>query len=318
VDPLDPLSFRAEATLVRYRFFTADVFTDVPFTGNQLAVFPEASGIPAERMQQIAREFNFPESVFVLPADHPDCRRRLRIFNPTTEMPFAGHPTIGTAHVLAALDVIPLEGGTADVLLEEPVGPVPVTVWGRREQPTRARLRVAQLPQESAAPDRAALATMLSLDPGDLVGDAMAPAIVSCGMPFVMVPVRSSEAVARAGADAGRFAATLAGYPADKVFVFAMSPMAGADIHARMFSPASGIPEDPATGSAAVAVGGYLAERETRRDGGFSWTIAQGIEMGRPSRLEVEVTKRDGRVTDAAVAGSTVLVSEGTMDVPEL
>jgi trans-2,3-dihydro-3-hydroxyanthranilate isomerase len=159
---------------------------------------------------------------------------------------------------------------------------------------------------------------MLSLDPGDLVGDAMAPAIVSCGMPFVMVPVRSSEAVARASADAGRFAATLAGYPSDKVFVFALGAMAGADIHARMFSPAAGIPEDPATGSAAVAVGGYLAEREMRRDGAFTWTIAQGLEMGRPSRLEVEVTKREGRVTDAAVAGSAVLVSEGTMEVPEL
>ena len=233
---------------MRYRYFTADVFTDVPFTGNQLAVFPEAAGLPPSRMQQIAREFNFPESVFVLPTDLPSCRRRLRIFNPTSEMAFAGHPTIGAAHVLAALDVIPLRDGRTEVLLEEPVGPVPVTVWGERGRPARTRLRVAQLPEEGPAPPAAALAAMLSLALDDLAGEEMAPAVVSCGMPFVLVPVRTSDAVARARANADQFAATLTACPSDKVFVFAISAAAGADVHARMFAPGSGIPEDPATG----------------------------------------------------------------------
>jgi trans-2,3-dihydro-3-hydroxyanthranilate isomerase len=302
---------------VRYRYFTADVFTDVPFTGNQLAVFPEAAGLPPSRMQQIAREFNFPESVFVLSTELPSCRRRLRIFNPTSEMAFAGHPTIGAAHVLAALDVIPLRDGRTEVLLEEPVGPVPVTVWGERGRPARTRLRVAQLPEEGPAPPAAALAAMLSLALDDLAGEEMAPAVVSCGMPFVLVPVRTSDAVARARANADQFTATLAGCPSDKVFVFAISAAAGADVHARMFAPGSGIPEDPATGSAAVALGGYLAARDRSGDGPLRWTIAQGVEMGRPSRLEVEVEKRDGRVSDVAVGGSSVIVSEGTMDVPD-
>ena len=302
---------------MRYRFLTADVFTDVPFTGNQLAVFPDAMGLPASRMQQIAREFNFPESVFVLPADRPDCSHRLRIFNPTAEMPFAGHPTIGAAHVLASLDAIRLRDGHTEVLLEEPVGPVPVTVWGEQGRPTRARLRVAQLPEESPAPPDAELAAMLSLAPEELAGGTMAPSLVSCGMPFVMVPVRTSDAVARARADAERFAVTLAGRTSDKVFVFAMSGAAGTDVHARMFAPASGILEDPATGSAAAALGGYLGARDPRPDGRFSWSIAQGLEMGRPSRLEVEVEKRGGRVTDVAVGGTTVIVSEGLMEVPD-
>ena len=301
---------------VRYRFFTADVFTDVPFTGNQLAVFPEAAGLPASRMQQIAREFNFPESVFVLPPDRSDCSHRLRIFNPTAEMAFAGHPTIGAAHVLAALDAIRLREGQADVLLEEPVGPVPVTVWGERASPTRVRLHVAQLPEESPAPPAAELAAMLSLQTQDLADGALTPALVSCGMPFVMVPVRTSEAVARARADADKFARTLAGGPSDKVFVFAMSAAGGADVHARMFAPGSGIPEDPATGSAAVALGGYLANRDARRDGSLTWSIAQGLEMGRPSRLTVEVEKTAGRVSDVAVGGASVIVSEGEMEVP--
>ena len=302
---------------MRYRFFTADVFTDVPFTGNQLAVLPDAAGLPPSRMQQIAREFNFPESVFVVPAGHPDCSHRLRIFNPTTEMAFAGHPTIGAAHVLAALDAIPLRDGRTEVLLEEVVGPVPVTVWGERGQPTRARLRVAQLPETTAAPPDAALAAMLSLAPGDMAGGAMPPALVSCGMPFVLVPVRTSDAVTRARANPERFAATLAGCASDKVFVFTMSAATGTDVHARMFAPGSGIPEDPATGSAAVALGGYLAAREPRPEGTFTWSIAQGLEMGRPSRLDVEVVKREGRVTEVAVGGSAVIVSEGSMEVPD-
>ena len=302
---------------MRYRFYTADVFTEVPFTGNQLAVFPDAGGLPPSRMQQIAREFNFPETVFVLPPDRRECSHRLRIFNPTVEMPFAGHPTIGAAHVLATLDAIRLRNGQADVLLEEPVGAVPVTVWGEQGRPTRARLRVAQLPTEEAAPPAGALAAMLGLAPDDLAGGAMSPALVSCGMPFIMVPVRSSDAVARARADAERFAATLDGVASDKVFVFAMSATGGADVHARMFSPASGIPEDPATGSAAAALGGYLAQRQPGRDGRFAWSIAQGLEMGRPSRLTVDVEQQAGRVTDVAVGGSAVIVTEGEMEVPE-
>src|SRR5690349_10931252 len=180
-------------------------------------------------MQQIAREFNFPESVFVLPPERPDCSHRLRIFNPTVEMAFAGHPTIGAAHVLATLDAIRLRDGQADVLLEEPVGAVPVTVWGRQGHPERARLRVAQLPAEAPSRPADERTGRRSLDPDDLVGGTMAPAVVSCGLPFVMVPVRTSDAVARSRGNAERFAATLDGAGSDKVFVFALSPAAGAD-----------------------------------------------------------------------------------------
>jgi trans-2,3-dihydro-3-hydroxyanthranilate isomerase len=269
-------------------------------------------------MQEIAREFNFSETTFVLPPEDKRHTRRVRIFTPGAEIPFAGHPTVGTAHVLAAIGDIPITGETTRIILEENVGPVPVTIRADGRTPVFAQLSVAKLPEVGPPPPSAErLATMLSLAPDDLLGDEMPPEAVSCGLPYLFVPLKNREAVARARLRLDEWEQGLGGYWTDDVFVFALDPeREGSDVHARMFAPGFGVPEDPATGSACAALGGYLAARHPRHDGMLRWIVEQGFEMGRPSIMEVEVDKQGGTVTGVRVGGSTVLVCEGQMEVP--
>jgi trans-2,3-dihydro-3-hydroxyanthranilate isomerase len=303
---------------LKFKYYTADVFTDRPFGGNQLAIFPDARRIDSARMQVIAREFNFSETTFVLPPDDARHTRRVRIFTPGAEIPFAGHPTVGTAHVLAAVGEIPLSGDATSIVFEEGVGPVPVTIRSNGRQPVFAQLSVAKLPEVGPPPPSPArLAAMLSLDARDLAGADMPPEAVSCGLPYLLIPLTSRSAVARARLRLDLWEQTLRGYWTDDVFVFALDPeLEGSDVHGRMFAPGFGIAEDPATGSAAVALGGYLAARHPRHDGTLRWVLEQGFEMGRPSILEVEVDKDGGEVTAVRLGGSTVLVCEGQMEVP--
>lgn len=303
---------------MKYRYCTADVFTDRAFGGNQLAVFPDARGMDSARMQEIAREFNYSETTFVLPPESAKHTRRVRIFTPGAEIAFAGHPTVGTAHVLAAIGDLPLTGETTRIVLEENVGPVPVTIRAEGGTPVFAQLSVARLPEVGPPPPTPErLAAMLSLDVRDLMGDEMPPEAVSCGTPFLFIPLKNRSAVARARLRLELWEQTLGGYWTDDVFVFALDPeREDSDVRARMFAPGFGIPEDPATGSACVALGGYLAARHPRHDGTLRWVVEQGFEMGRPSIMEVEVDKRGGAVTGVRVGGSTVLVCEGQMEVP--
>jgi trans-2,3-dihydro-3-hydroxyanthranilate isomerase len=302
---------------MRHRFLTADVFTSTRFGGNQLAVFPDARGIPDERLLDITREFNYSETVFVYPPSSAECTRRLRIFTPGGEVPFAGHPTVGTAHVLAAIGEIPLAGAETRIVLEEKVGPVPVIIFAEDGRPVRAQLSVAKLPEIGPPPPpRALLAEVLGLDASALLDGAMAPQAVSCGLPFLFVPVRDRRAVAKARVRIDRWEATLGGYWAPEMFVFARdAERPGSDIRARMFAPGLSVPEDPATGSACAALAGYLAARELARDGTLRWVVEQGFEMGRPSILEIEADKRDGAIVGIRVTGATVVVSDGTMDL---
>jgi trans-2,3-dihydro-3-hydroxyanthranilate isomerase len=303
---------------MRARYLTADVFTDRQFGGNQLAVFPDARAIPLELMQHVAREFNYSETTFVLPPDDPSHTARVRIFTPGGELQFAGHPTVGTAHVLASIGAVPLTGDATTIVLEEGVGPVPVTIRSRGGVPEFAQLSAAKLPEVGPPPPAAdALAAMLSLSKGDVLDGAMSPQAVSCGTPFLFVPLRDRAAAGRARLQLDLWESALGGYLANKVFLFAMDAgLPGCDVHARMFAPGIGVAEDPATGSAAVALGGYLAARDPRRDGTLRWNVEQGVEMGRPSILEVEADKRGGAVTAARVGGRTVLVCDGTMELP--
>lgn len=299
------------------RYFTADVFTDRRFGGNQLAVFPDARDVAPALMASIAREFNYSETTFVLPPDNPDHLAKVRIFTPGGELPFAGHPTVGTAHVLASIGAVPLTDGETKIVLEEGVGPVPVTIRGAAGAPEFVQLSAAMLPEVGPPPPSAEiLAAMLSLSANDVLDDDFAPQAVSCGTPFLFVPLRDHDAVRRARLDLPRWEAALDGYLTNKVFLFALdAELPGSDVHARMFAPGIGVPEDPATGSAAVALGGYLAARDPRADGTLRWVVEQGIEMGRPSRLEVEADKRHGAVTAARVGGQTVIVCEGRMTI---
>lgn len=296
------------------RYLTADVFTDTRFGGNQLAVFPDAREIPVELMPRIAREFNYSETTFVLPADDPAHAAKVRIFTPGGELAFAGHPTLGTAHVLAMIGAVPLGGDETRIVFEEGVGPVPVVIRSKNGRPTFAQLTAARLPERGPAPpSRDQLAAALSLSTDDVLADGMSPELVSCGTPFLFVPLRDRAAVGRARVNYDRWTSTFGNYVTDMVFLFALdAEHAGHDVRARMFCPSIGIPEDPATGSACVALGGYLAWRDSRTDGTLRWVVEQGFEMGRPSILEVEADKRQGRVTAARVGGQSVLVCDGT------
>ncbi len=299
------------------RYLTADVFTDQRFGGNQLAVFPDAREIAPELMPRIAREFNYSETTFVLPPDDPSHLARVRIFTPGGELQFAGHPTVGTAHVLAAIGAFPLIGPETKIVLEEGVGPVPVTVRSEHGRPVFAQLTAAMLPEVGPPPPSAAdLAGMLSLANAEVLDSEMSPESVSCGTPFLFVPLRNRAAVARARLKLDLWESLLGSYLTNHVFVFAMEgERAGSHVRARMFAPGIGVPEDPATGSACVALGGYLATRDARANGTLRWMVEQGFEMGRPSILEVEADKHQGKVTAARVGGQTQLVCDGVMSL---
>lgn len=303
--------------MARFRYLTVDVFTDVPFSGNQLAVFPDARGIPEHRLLDVTREFNYSETTFVYPADDPAHTRRVRIFTPGAEVPFAGHPTVGTAHVLAAIGEIPLDGDLTRIVFEEGVGPVPIAVRSSQGVPVSAQLSVAMLPEIGPlAASRDAIATTLGLDPSDLLGDDWSPQALSCGLPFLFVPVRNLAAVAKARVRMDAWDATLKGTWASELFVFAPGgERPGTAFHARMFAPGLNVPEDPATGSANAALAGYLAARDPRRDGLLTWQVEQGFEMGRPSIIDVEADVANGEVTAVRVGGASVLVAEGTMAI---
>ncbi len=298
-----------------YRYHTADIFTSVPFGGNQLAVLPDARGLTSEQMLAIAREFNYSESTFVLPPDDPSHTRKVRIFTPAGELPFAGHPTVGTAHVLAAIGEVPLTGDSTTIVLEEGVGPVPVRIRAEGGKPVFCQLSVAKLPEVlPPIPTRESLAPMLSLDVDDLLDGAFHPQAVSCGVPFSFVPVRSRDAVRRAKLRLDRWEELLASHPSNMVMVFALDAEDPAhDVRARMFGPGAGVPEDPATGSACAALGGYLGMRDPRRDGTLRWIAEQGYEMGRPSQLEIETDKAAGAITAVRVGGRSVMMCEGTL-----
>jgi len=299
---------------VPYTFYTADVFTDTLFGGNQLGVLPDARGLTTEQMHNITREFNYSESTFVFPPDDPKHTRRVRIFTPGGEVPFAGHPTVGTAHVLAAIGEIPLTGDETRIVLEEGVGPVPVLIRAREGKPDFAQLSVAMLPKMSQPTvSRNELAAMLSLDVSDVLDGEYAPQNVTCGLPFLIVPLRDRKAIARSRLRLDQWEQSLKDNEFNMVMIFAADPeRPGSDMRARMYGPSVNVIEDPATGSACACLAGYLAAR-TPRDGTLRWVVEQGFEMGRPSILYIEADKKGGDITGVRVGGRTVLVSKGQL-----
>jgi trans-2,3-dihydro-3-hydroxyanthranilate isomerase len=301
------------------RFFTADVFTDTMFGGNQLAVFPQAEGIDARAMQAIARELNISETVFVFRPSDPANTRKLRIFTPAAELPFAGHPTIGTAFVLASIGDLPLADGSASIVFEEGVGPVPVSIRSRDGRAGYCELTAARIPEEGPTPPPLEeIASALSLRPEDLRGDDLPPRGWSCGVPYLYVPVRDGTALARARINLPAWERSLSNWWSSSVFPFALTGgNEGVDVKARMFAPAFGVPEDPATGSAAAALPGFLANVGGPASGTLHWVVEQGVEMGRPSRLHVSCDRVGGRISAVRVGGWSVLVSEGRLVLPQ-
>lgn len=298
-----------------YRYHLLDVFTDAVFGGNGLAVFLDGRGIADATMQRIARELNLSETVFVLPPSSPGATHHTRIFTPGRELPYAGHPTIGTACLLALRGDVTLRDGAGRVVFQQGVGNVPVEVRVADGAAPFAQLTAARPPEIRPSPlDRAALAALLSLDPDDVLDDpAHAPAAASTGGPFLFVALRDRAALARTVLDLARWSRELAGTWAPQVFVYAFDPeRPGSDLRGRMFAPEMGILEDPATGSAATALAGLLATR-AGRDGVHRWRLEQGFEMGRPSILELEAEVVRGSVTATRVGGNAVLVGSGEL-----
>lgn len=297
----------------RYHFHTLDVFTDTAFGGNPLAVVLDADDLSGERMQTIAAEFNLSETVFVLkPARAGRNRRRLRIFTPQAELPFAGHPTVGASYLLAKLNLVASNAADPVMVLEEGVGDVPVEVRFGDGGAEATRMSVPRMPERGPEPpSRAQLATMLSLAEADLLPGHAA---YSCGVPFLFLPVRDRAAIARIRLRTDLWENLLSGWWAKSVFPFTTDTVAkDAQVHARMFAPAVGVAEDPATGSAASALAGFLHDQDPR-NGARRWLIEQGFEMGRPSRIELEADAAGGRLAAVRVGGRSVLMSEGWID----
>jgi trans-2,3-dihydro-3-hydroxyanthranilate isomerase len=292
-----------------------DVFTDEPFTGNQLAVFLDGRGLSAGRMQALAREMNFAESTFILPAEAAGTDVRMRIFTPFTELPIAGHPTIGSTFALAHTGVI--RPGAPRVVFGLGVGPIPVDLeW------EDGRLRFAWMTQLNptfgrVVDRRAAVAAALGLAEADLLPDLPVQE-VSCGLPFLMVPIRSPQAVDRAVSDASAFRryteSTGINLP---IFFFALLPAGSEEtVRSRMFAPEFGIVEDPATGGASGPLGCYLLRYGLlSADGATRIVSLQGAAMGRPSRIHVNIASRGSEITQVKVGGRAVLVASGEIVV---
>ncbi|KAA0124033.1 PhzF family phenazine biosynthesis protein [Methylobacterium sp. P1-11] len=291
------------------RFVTLDVFTEQRLAGNPLAVVLDAEGLDTAAMQAIAREFNLSETVFVLPPTEARHRAALRIFTPGRELPFAGHPTVGTAVLLALQD--PARGDARAFGLEEGIGIVPCVVETRADgSGGRARFRLPVLPEYlGPGPEPAVLAPLLGLEPGDIGTGRHAPSRHGVGPNFTCVPVASIAAL-----DAARPAQ--APDPADGLYLYTPDPEgAGRSWRVRMFAPNLGVPEDPATGAAASAFAGVLMQFEALGDGTHDVAIRQGEAMGRPSAIALQLTIAAGALQGVEIGGGAVILSDGTLHV---
>ena len=290
------------------RYFICDVFTEQRFGGNPLAVLPHASGLTDEQMQRIAREFNFAETTFVFPPEQGHTRK-VRIFTPSHEVPFAGHPNIGTAFVLAHAGEL---GDATAVTFEERAGPVTVDIEVVEGAPRRCELLAPEPLSvgKNASAEQVATAVSLSLD--DVVAPTHPPQVASVGLPFLFAELQDRDALERARVDLDGFEAlATAGLPPlGYVYVRSGDDF---DLRARMFAPLDGVPEDPATGSAPCALAAMLCTFDPRPDTELRLRIAQGVEMGRPSVLDARAEKRAGEVVSARIGGACVMVGEGRL-----
>ncbi len=298
---------------MKYHFTLVDVFTDKPFSGNQLAVFTKPAGLSTPQMQKIAKEFNFSETTFVFPPESKGADYRVRIFTPHKELPMAGHPTIGTAFVLSKQ-----EGGRRSRLrFEEGIGIIPITIqfgdggpgWIGMSQP---------LPKFGPTfKERLRIAEMLSIKESAIVAD-LPLEVVSCGVPFLFVPVADLRSVQGIVFKLDVWEETLRGKPYDNVFVFTREVESkDSFVHSRMFGPGVGVNEDPATGSASGPLGCYLVKNGVLRPSPrVEFVSEQGLEMGRPSKIRVAIGANSrGRITEVLVSGRSCRVGEGVIEV---
>jgi trans-2,3-dihydro-3-hydroxyanthranilate isomerase len=303
----------------RVPFTLVDVFTTVPFAGNQLAVFTDADGLGADKMQALAHEMNFSECVFLLAPSQPGALRRLRIFTPRQELMIAGHPTVGAAWVLAAGGAVASGSPSTDVTLELGNGPIGVSIDGAAGQPEFVWMTHRDAVFGAVRRDRARIARMLGIAASDIRSDLPIRG-VSTGNPFLFVPLVSVEALGRCRCDPDALAKILVRDPdANGLYLFVPGQAPGFAVRARMFSaPGTGLSEDPATGSAAAPLGCYLARQNVLPPAEETeFIVEQGIEMGRPSRIHVKVSRRDRGGLSVRIGGHCVVIGDGAVTVPD-
>ena len=304
---------------MQLKFYTLDVFTEARFGGNPLAVVMNADALPAGLMQDIARELNLSETVFVQKPTNPAASARVRIFTPAVELPFAGHPTIGTGILLAQLRVTDASTEQdALVVLEETIGAVRVGVRTRPGKAPHAEFDAPKLPEPAGdAPSSERLAGALGLTPSEIGFANHRPSQWSAGVPFTFVPVASMAAIGRAEIVSTHWAAAFGGSRAGKVYLYTRDTVhTTSSFHARMFGPGAGVAEDPATGSAAAAFAGVVNAFDQLPAGTHKRNIEQGFEMNRPSliALSFEVAAK-GKLETVRIGGSAVRVSEGHIEI---
>lgn len=291
-------------------YLLLDVFTEKPLAGNQLAVVPNADHLLDDEMQAIAREFNLSETVFLSKAQGERNTAALRIFTPETELPFAGHPTVGAAVVLG------LKHNASAVRLEEKVGLITALVERRGKRGGEARFSLPRLPERvGKAPELRDIALALGIEVEEIGCGIYLPDVFSAGNIFYLIPVREPGVLKRIELNVGRWRET---FPLghNSVYVFTETPMEpGNDLAARMFSPGMGLAEDPGTGAAAAALIGLLAEHSETTSGQVDYILRQGHEMGRPCRITIQLRKQNDALVHGAIGGQAVIIGEGSLDL---
>lgn len=298
---------------MKYQYFVCDVFTETRFGGNPLAVLPNAEGLTSEQMQAIAKEFNLSESSFVFPAENGNTRK-VRIFTPATEVPFAGHPNVGTAFTLASIGEFGELSDMIEIVFEEQAGLVGITI---RNEPGKAIWAELKAPEKLSLGSEVPVelvADALCLNQSDIKTTTHQPKVASVGLAFLIVEVVSQSALEKAQINVGALN-SIVDLGVNPYIHFYFKSDDDFDIHTRMFAPLDGVPEDPATGSANCALAGLLCHHAEQSEGDFSWRISQGVEMGRPSILDARATKNSGQVDNVWIAGRCVMVAQGTIEV---
>ena len=300
---------------MRYRFHTLDVFTETRFGGNPLAVVLDAEGIDDESMQKVTREFNLSETVFVLKPDSSQHTAKLRIFTPARELPFAGHPTVGTACLLAGLKSAG-KPGKQTLALEEKIGLIKAEVVVGSGESAEAEFVAAKLPEAIVkAPPVERLAEALSLEPKDIGFEGHAPRCYSAGNAHTFVPVASLDPIRRIKPNMQRWSEVFDVKTGAPYIYCRQTERQGSSFHARMMAPNWGIAEDPATGAAAAAFAGVVMEHDKPADGAHAFVIEQGFEMGRPSIIRLGIEVKGVKLAQVRVGGHAVRVSEGTIEI---
>jgi trans-2,3-dihydro-3-hydroxyanthranilate isomerase len=303
---------------MRLDFHTLDVFTETRFGGNPLAVVLGADGLSDALMQSIAREFNISETVFVCKSEKPAHTAKIRIFTPGKELPFAGHPTVGTASLLASLRTPDSDvEHDALVVLELKIGTVRVGVRQRPGRAAFAEFDLPKLPERGVSlPSNERLAAALGLIPSEIGFENHKPVAYSAGVPFAFVPIATREAIAKASVHLQHWGQAFGGPVPEAAFIYTRECIHNTSaFHARMFWPGAGVTEDPATGGAVAAFAGVVNQFDTPPDGAHKKIIEQGFEMGRPSLINLSLQIDGGRLTGARIGGSTVRVLSGTLEV---